>query len=150
MEIYQGENFWSVRTAYKPGMPLNQEKRHIIEGKLGVTLPDEYIELMNKQNGGELQYRYIVFEDGEAIIIPFFFEMDVDSGVGMSPIIVDQYGLPDELVLLTGDLEAWVALDYRNRKIPKVVYFIQEETGMWQEFEIAASFSEFLKKLIRK
>ncbi|MFA9455626.1 SMI1/KNR4 family protein [Halalkalibacter sp. AB-rgal2] len=149
MDIYDGVHFWSRRSVYKPGSQLNETTIQKVEQQLGYSLPQSYINLMKKQNGGDLVYRYFVFEDGEAIIVPYLFELDEESGVGMSRIFLEQCDLPEELVLLTGDLDAWIALDYRQEE-PTIVYLIQDENGIWEQIELAQSFSKFINRLMKK
>ncbi|TWI54666.1 SMI1/KNR4 family protein [Halalkalibacter nanhaiisediminis] len=153
LQFYEGQSFWKSATEYKPGEKLTIEKVNLVEQQLCVKLPKDYVTLMLEQNGGELKYRYVLFEDGDAAIVPYLYEIDVESGVGLSSVFVEECGLPNGIVLLTGDFESWVALDYRKQGAePGVVYFIGSENGdgSWEEQLIATSFQEFTKKLFQK
>jgi hypothetical protein len=152
LQFYHGTNFWKSPTQYKPGEPLTDEKIKKVERFLGVTLPASYTQLMSKQNGGELNYRYVLFEDGDAAIIPYFYEIDLEHGIGLSPVFVDECGLPEGLVLLTGDLHSWLALDYRKSTEPSVIYFSEHESGngTWEEYKLAGSFEQFTGRLFQK
>ncbi|MBP3950481.1 SMI1/KNR4 family protein [Bacillus suaedae] len=153
IEMYEGNDFWASPSEYKPGEQLTIEKRITLERNLGVKFPDEFIQLMEMQNGGQLSYRYVLFEDGDAAIIPFFYEMEEDSGIGLSQVFVEECGLPEGIILLTGDFHTWVALDYReDKQVPAVVYIVQSEMdeNKWEEFQMASTFNEFLGKLFKK
>lgn len=152
MEFYKQTGFWKKSTQYKPGEPLTNEKLIKVEEHLGRQLPASYVTLMKAQNGGELKHRYVLFEDGEAAIIPYFYEVDLDHGIGLTPVFIEECGLPEGLVLLTGDLHSWLALDYRKSKDPSVVYISEDESesGLWEEYPLALTFSEFTARLFRK
>ncbi|MFC0472988.1 SMI1/KNR4 family protein [Halalkalibacter kiskunsagensis] len=153
LRFYKQGHFWKSPSEYKPGEKVTDETLLDVETHLGFQLPKDYVALMKEQNGGELTYRYVLFADGDAAIIPYFHELDVQSGVGLSTVFVEECGLPDNLVLLTGDLHTWLALDYRyNVKEPAVVYITEHESGngTWQEHFLAHSFEEFTKRLFQK
>lgn len=150
IQLYKGEGFWKRPTSYKPGKRLTENAIHQIENLLDVELPLMYKKLMNEQNGGELTYRYLLFEDGEAAIIPYFQELDAECGVGLSSVFIEQLHLPERQVLLTGTMDTWLSLDYRYTTVPKVVYFSANEDGSWSEEVAAQSFDEFLGKLFLK
>ncbi|MCM3713706.1 SMI1/KNR4 family protein [Alkalihalobacillus oceani] len=153
LDFYQGGSFWKVPSEYKPGVPLTDQRITEVEQLLGVSLPKAYLRYMLEQNGGELAYRYVLFEDGEAAIIPYLYEMDTASGVGMSPLFLEQFGLPAGLVLLTGDFDSWLALDYRQQTEPEVIYLTNEGdlvSAQWKEYRLAPNFEEFTAKLFRR
>ncbi|WP_100372610.1 SMI1/KNR4 family protein [Bacillus sp. FJAT-45037] len=150
IEQYQGKSFWKVPSEYKPGKKLTEEMVRKVEEMLDVSLPKEYVSLMMEQNGGELNYRYVFFEDDEAAIIPFFHELDEETGVGLSQIFMTQLHLAERQVLLTGDMHTWTSLDYRYDHQPRVVYFYETGDGQWGEELIAETFDLFLSKLFKK
>ncbi|WP_088102307.1 SMI1/KNR4 family protein [Halalkalibacter urbisdiaboli] len=152
--FYEGTGFWKSPTEYKPGEALTSGALSEIEQKLDVRLPKEYISLMQQQNGGNLSFGYIPFEDGDVVWIPYFQELEVDAGVGLSTIFAEECGLPTKMVLIAGDFETWLALDYRGGVEPAVVYWQQtlSESGesVWEEYRVADTFSQLLRKLFRK
>ncbi|MCL7749378.1 SMI1/KNR4 family protein [Halalkalibacter alkaliphilus] len=153
LQFYNGTNFWKSPSGYKPGEQVTNAQVAEVEQLLGISLPRKYVELMQEQNGGELAYRYVLFEDGDAAVVPYFHELEMDRGVGLSLIFVEECGLPDHLVLLTGDFHSWIALDYRNgRSEPAVLYITEDESGngLWQEHIIAENFDQFLGRLFQK
>lgn len=153
LDFYQGGPFWKSPSEYKPGVPLTPQRITEVEQLLGVSLPDTYVRYMLEQNGGELAYRYVLFDDGEAAIIPYLYEMDTAGGVGMSPLFLEQFGLPKGLVLLTGDFDSWLALDYRHLAELEVIYMTNEGDSVsaeWKEYRLAASFEDFTAKLFQR
>ncbi|GAE25636.1 hypothetical protein JCM9140_1643 [Halalkalibacter wakoensis JCM 9140] len=153
LQFYDGSQFWKSPSEYKPGQRVTEEKRTEIESLLNVELPATYIQLMEQQNGGELLYRYVLFEDGDAAIIPYFHELELKSGVGLSSVFIEELGLPNDLIMLTGDFHSWLALDYRHgKKEPSVLYLSEDDpaSGVWNEHLIANTFDDFLKQLFKK
>ncbi|WP_100407118.1 SMI1/KNR4 family protein [Bacillus solitudinis] len=152
--FYEGTKFWSSPSEYKPGSKLTDKHIAQIEESLSVKLPNEYIDLMKQQNGGTLTYGYIPFEDGDVVWIPYFQELELEAGVGLSPIFLEESALPANMVLIAGDFDTWLVLDYRNNEEPAVVYWQQivTDTGdsSWQEYHIATSFAELLTKIFMK
>ncbi|WP_332697400.1 SMI1/KNR4 family protein [Halalkalibacter lacteus] len=153
LQFYKHDHFWKSPSEYKPGEKVTEQTVSEVETHLGVPLPKAYVTLMKEQNGGELTYRYVLFNDGDAAIIPYFHELDVESGVGLSSVFVEECGLPDHLVLLTGDFHSWLALDYRKgANEPAIIYITEHESGngTWQEHFLATSFDEFSGRLFKK
>ncbi|WP_227936099.1 SMI1/KNR4 family protein [Alkalihalobacillus deserti] len=152
LRFYEGINFWKSPSEYKPGVKLTKERLQEVEQLLGVKLPMAYIQLMEAQNGGELSFRYVLFEDGDAAIIPYLYEIDIDHGIGLSPIFIEECSLPEGMVLLTGDLHSWLALDYRKNKQPSVIYITESDSvnGTWEEYPLATTFAEFTGRLFLK
>jgi hypothetical protein len=150
LKRYEGKGFWKRPTTYKPGEQLTEKQISEIEEFLDVELPQPYISLMKEQNGGELYYRYVLFNDGQATLIPYFQELDLETGVGLSSIFSEQLHLPNHQLLLTGDTHTWITLDYRSSDTPKVCYFTELEDGRWAEELIAETFEDFLLKLFTK
>ena len=150
--FYEGTNFWKTPTEYKPGVQLSKDTLFEVERLLGVRLPASYLKLMDVQNGGELRFRYVLFEDGDAAVVPYFYEIDIEHGIGLSSVFIEECGLPEGVVLLTGDLHSWVALDYRKTKEPSVVYITESESGdgTWEEYQLASTFDEFTTRLFKK
>lgn len=74
------------------------------------------------------------------------------SGDGLSlfdtPYLIQEWGLPDGLVLLSGDGHSWIALDYREAAAedrPPVIYVDAQSR---QVVRLAVSFRHFVEGLI--
>jgi SMI1-KNR4 cell-wall len=61
--------------------------------------------------------------------------------------LIAEWGLPEGIVLLSGDGHSWVALDYRNTKKEPPVIFVESESGRTES--IAPNFENFLQRLKR-
>ncbi len=153
LQFYDGHHFWKSPSEYEPGETLTENTLEEVEKLLGLKLPESYVRYMREQNGGELAYRYVLFDDGDAAIVPFLHEIDIERGVGLSPVFVEACDLPEGIVLITGDLDSWVALDYRKELgEPEVIYLVESANGdgSWEEHLIAPTFELFTKKLFKK
>lgn len=149
-EFFNGNNFWKRPSRYKPGRQLTEEIVMQVEEVLHKKLPASYLRHMYEQNGGELTYSTVRFDDGDVASIPYLHELDVESGVGLSPVFVEAYSFSNDIVLLSGDLDCWFALDYRNDALdPAVIYIYQVEEQRWEEHTIAKNFDSFTKKLFK-
>ncbi|MDQ0271640.1 SMI1/KNR4 family protein [Cytobacillus purgationiresistens] len=121
------------------------------EKQLKVKLPDSYIRLVKEQNGGRSIHNAFPTKvatswEEDHIQIDEFHGI---GGEGMSILdsgyLIQEWELPEDIVLISGDGHSWVALDYRKRKEnPSVIYLDSE---MEQTIELADSFDEFLQGL---
>lgn len=62
-----------------------------------------------------------------------------------SEYLIKEWGLPRNIVLISGDGHSWIALDYRNTKQEPPVIFVDVDDG--QIIKIAPNFEAFLKGL---
>ncbi len=148
---YTGSHFWKVPTSYQPGQTLQLATIAKFESHFKVKLPESYKGLMLEQNGGELGFPNLRICQDDEVIIPYFYELELNSGVGLSHVFSEELGLPRDLLFLSGDLHTWMALDYRHNNTPKVIYLSESdaEAGRWEEEILAHSFDEFLSKLYK-
>ena len=61
------------------------------------------------------------------------------------PELIEEWGMPKELILLNGDGHIWIALDYRNNKDEPAVVYINNESN--EEIVLADSFDDFMERL---
>ncbi|CAG9621530.1 SMI1/KNR4 family protein [Sutcliffiella rhizosphaerae] len=122
------------------------------ERKLGVTLPNSYIGLCKIQNGG-----YIIHK-AHPTTVPTNWAVDhvsvdningiSDEGILSSNYYIEEWDLPKELVLLCGDGNTWIAMDYQSTKENHLIIYIDLE---WTEetfiLELAPNFDTFFKNL---
>ncbi|MGE7184093.1 SMI1/KNR4 family protein [Peribacillus sp. NPDC006672] len=128
---------------------LTDEEIKRVEHLFKFKLPTSYIELMKIKNGGELEYRIFpcdsTIEDGE-LIVDFLYGISEKDGIGQTFYFVKEWGLPNDLILLSGDGHSWFALDYRGaEKIDPPVVYIDTEQNL--DVKIAQNFTEFVDKL---
>jgi SMI1-KNR4 cell-wall len=132
--------------------PINDEIIKKANVQFKVKLPLAYIEILKVQNGGyivdnsTIALNDSIRNNANCINIDHIMGIGTDIGILDTYNLIDEWGLPQNLVLLSGDGHTWVALDYRNvKEHPPVIYINTESDRI---IEIATSFSEFLEKLI--
>ncbi|MET9431692.1 MULTISPECIES: SMI1/KNR4 family protein [unclassified Streptomyces] len=148
--------FWAEGD-YGVQPPLTDEAVREAEGALGVTLPPALLDLLRLQNGGIVAADHDAFPTSQPTSwsedhVPF----DALMGIGglehtMSlldtPYLVEEWGLPSPIVLLSGDGHCWIGLDYRGRGRdgePSVTWF---DTELGTELALASDFGTFVEKL---
>lgn len=151
--------FWSDSTLGVQ-LPLTDEMVVDAERLLGVRLPSALLELLRMQNGGVVADGWNAFLTAQPTSwsgshVPF----DTLQGIGTAegtlslldtPYLVEEWGLPSPLVLLTGDGHWWIALDYREcgpDGEPSVTWF---DTELDQDLLLAPDFRTFVEGLTRE
>lgn len=138
--------------------PLTDDITLIAEKKLDVKLPRIYLEILKKRNGGYLNKRPLtlsnIFPDHEnpekndELLIDYLFGISEkkSEGILLSKQLIQEWDLPNDLVLIAGEGHWWIALDYRHHVDgdPPLVY-LDEDNNL--EVQIAKNFEEFLQKL---
>lgn len=118
---------------------------HIIEGKLQLKLPADYVSLMKQQNGGRLaKTLYHMHEEIDVEEI-FGISEEETEGILTTLYMREEWDLPDDIILLSGDGHRWVFLDYRIDKNQPTVSYIDVETE--EDYVLAATFTDFIKGL---
>ncbi|MET9955836.1 SMI1/KNR4 family protein [Streptomyces sp. NPDC006339] len=141
--------------------PLTDPVVREAERRLGVRLPQALLEILRIRNGGLVADAWNAFPTDVATSwsethVPF----DELLGVGRpgdewslleSPSLVEEWGLPSPLVLLSGDGHCWIALDYRAcgpHGEPSVTWFDTESgTDSVTELPLARDFRSFVERL---
>lgn len=118
------------------------------EKLFGVKLPASYLDLMREKNGGTLLYNSFSskkVEDG-FLIIDYLLGVSLEDGIGETPYMIDEWELPSEIILLSGDGHSWVVLDYRNYSGENPpISFIDVEVN--KDVKIAKDFTDFVTHL---
>ena len=130
--------------------PLNEEMINKAQDELGVKLPESYLQLLREQNGGAIRFNAHPASEPNGWAedhVQMDYIMGIGEGGGIldSAYLIEEWDMPKNLVLLSGDGHTWVALDYRQTKENPPVIYIDNESG--QSFELARSFEVFLKGL---
>ncbi|MEB1808471.1 MAG: SMI1/KNR4 family protein [Bacillaceae bacterium] len=146
------KNIWQKDNHFYTLEPLTQTLVKQAEERLKVELPYAYIQLLNEQNGGYIKYTTHPASEptiwGENHI-----QVDHLLGIGEkdsildSHYIIEEWGLPKDIVILSGEGESWVAFDYRNTKENPPVIYIECESEENKVIKLANSFEEFLNGL---
>ncbi|WP_172370340.1 SMI1/KNR4 family protein [Sporosarcina jiandibaonis] len=123
------------------------------QAKLSVLLPNDFLELMKKSNGGYVNYDKRAFpvdfniESGDVFIEVVEIMGVHEEGILLSEYLAQEWDLPRNLVLFAGSGHAWAGFNYEGRDTPNVVY-VEPDDGDGNNFHvIAESFTEFLSKL---
>ncbi|KIL74491.1 SMI1/KNR4 family protein [Pseudobacillus badius] len=129
--------------------PLTDEAVAKAEEILQVKLPESYIDILREQNGGYLLY------DAYPTSVPTSWADDhihVDhlKGIGEGGILetgylIEEWGLPKHIVLISGDGHTWIALDYRKTSENPPVILIEDDGETI--IELAPDFLVFLEGL---
>lgn len=121
-----------------------------VEKDLKVKLPEYFIGLLEKQNGG-----YINFDAHPAslptewaddhIKVDYIYGIAPNEGILQSSYLISEWGLPKKLIIISGDGHWWIALDYRNCNEEPPVIHIESDGGL--TIELANNFDSFLRGL---
>jgi len=115
-----------------------------------IQLPEEYIDVLKAQNGGEIIYNAFhspkpTAWDDTSGYIDHILGIGKDSGILETPYYLEEWDMPENIVLISGDGSEWIAFDYRNTKTEPPIIYINNDSN--EIITIANSFSEFISKL---
>ncbi|MEU9777727.1 SMI1/KNR4 family protein [Streptomyces sp. NPDC047968] len=148
--------FWD-EGPYGVQAPLTDVDVEDAERQLGVRLPSSLLEILRLQNGGLVASDWDAFPTAVRTSwseshVPLDGLMGTSRREGQlslldTPYLVEEWGLPSPLVLLSGDGHCWIALDYRfcdRQGEPSVTWF---DTDWDTELNLAADFRTFIEGL---
>ncbi|XVQ10572.1 SMI1/KNR4 family protein [Spirillospora sp. CA-255316] len=128
------------------------------EQRLSVRLPAVLLDLLSIQNGGLVAESWNAFPTVEPtswspdhVPFPDLFGVGRREGVMSvldTPYLIQEWGLPSPVVLLSGDGHCWIALDYRAAGVdgePSVTWF---DADFGTELALAADFRSFVERLV--
>ncbi|MCZ7412938.1 SMI1/KNR4 family protein [Streptomyces sp. WMMC897] len=128
------------------------------ELRLGVRLPGSLLEILRVRNGGAVAELCNAFPTDVPTSwsgnhVPFDDMMGIGRRDGQLSLLdtaylVEEWGLPSPLVLLSGDGHCWIALDYREcgrYEDPSVTWFDVDDGT---EIPLAADFQAFAEGLV--
>ncbi len=146
--------FWGDNYYQHP--PLTDDMIAFAEEVLACRLPAKYIELLRIQNGGYTKGfgfpmsvgttwsdSHVPLSELSGIVITPTIE--TAQNILDSAYMIEEWGLPEKQVLLTGDGHWWITLDYRNDQVPSISW-IDVECG--EDIPVAPTFSDFLEGLM--
>lgn len=118
----------------------------VVEEKLQLKLPADYVNLMSKQNGGYLRRDTFKIKDEEITVEEIYgISANEEEGILTTIDMHGEWGLPKDIILLNGDGHTWVFLDYRkNREQPSVSYLNLE---LEIDLVLASNFTDFINGL---
>ncbi|MFF3684348.1 SMI1/KNR4 family protein [Streptomyces sp. NPDC002187] len=150
-------SLWDTGSRYGVQPPLTDQLIAEAERLLNVTLPGSLLDLLRHQNGGAVADSRNAFPTSRptswsADHVPF----DLVMGIGRheealslldSPYLVQEWGLPTAVVLVSGDGPCWIGLDHRacgRHGEPSVTWFDAE---LEAELTLAPNFRSFIEGL---
>lgn len=145
--------FWDDTSAVRPSLSSGLLQQ--AEQMLGVQLPADLLALLWQRNGGQTRgfvypmahptswaQNHVPFDELFGILLPdetgFMSILD-------TPYLTEEWGLPENQVLLSGDGHWFITLDYRHGPEPRVAWI---DTEMEEDVLVADNFSAFLAGLI--
>lgn len=145
------KDFWNDSNNLYKLQPLSNEAIKQVEQKLNVKLPESYLNILKQQNGGLINYSSHASNTPTAdannyIIIEYLYGIGENNGILDTEYLIEEWDLPEKIVIISGEGHSWLALDYRNiKENPPVIYI---DVDRDQIFEIASNFEVFLDGLI--
>jgi hypothetical protein len=146
--------FWDDNYYQHPA--LSDEMRAVAEATLGVRLPEELISLLRIQNGGYTKgfahpmrqpttwaEDHVPLDDLAGIVTDPNHK--TAQNLLHTEYLTQEWGLPPQQVLLSGEGHYWITLDYRNGATPSVAW-LDVESG--EDIQIATTFARFLDGLV--
>lgn len=135
--------------------PASDQEITLAEETLGRKLPPDFIQLLKIANGGYVNAAHRAFpadfpiESGDDFIEVEEIMGVNEEGILLSDYFIQEWGLPQRLVLFAGCGHAWLAFNYDGRETPNVVY-VEPDDGDGNNFHVLAeSFTEFVDKLTK-
>ena len=143
-------DIWQKDNDYGKLEPLTDEMVALAESKLNIKLPNYYIELLKQQNGGYIKYNghpshVPTSWADDHVQVDHLFGIGSEKGILESEYFIQEWDLPNNIVLISGDGHSWIALDYRNSKTEPPVIYIDVELG--QQITLAENFDMFINGL---
>jgi hypothetical protein len=148
--------FWDDGTHWVQP-PLTEMMVEDAERLLEVRLPPAFLEFLRVRNGGGVAPAWDAFPAERPTSwaedhVPVDHIMGIGEPGGMTtlldtPYLVQEWGMPSPIVLLTGGGHYWIGLDYRacgREGEPSVTWF---DTDFGTELPLAADFRSFVEGL---
>ncbi|MGX1505389.1 UNVERIFIED_CONTAM: hypothetical protein RKD43_004014 [Streptomyces graminofaciens] len=153
--------FWGIDSDVESDrgvqLPLTDQAIVDAERLLDVTLPASLLDLLRERNGGLVASGRDAFPTSRPTSwAPDHVPFDAVMGIGHredtlsmldGPYLVEEWGLPAGVVLISGDGHYWIGLDYRacgRHGEPSVVWFDADDSS---ELTLAPDFRSFVAGL---
>lgn len=144
------KNIWLKNDEYYKLTPLTDEAVENAEKKLKVKLPKSYIKLLKEQNGGSINYDSFPSSVPTSwadtrIHVNHIFGIGAEHSILNCEYLIGEWGLPQNIVIFSGDGHSWIAFDYRITKENPPIIYIDEDSE--KIIELASDFNSFLNGL---
>ncbi|WP_214844590.1 SMI1/KNR4 family protein [Exiguobacterium sp. s150] len=127
---------------------LTEDVLKEVEARLGVKLPDDYLEAIRIQNGGGVEPRDlpIVWNGQDDIaLVDSIAGVGLSDGLIQSKALLTEWGVEDErLIAFAGDGHFFLAFDYRESATPKIAYIDTDTEKIDVLFDSFRQFTEAL------
>ncbi|MGE7780449.1 SMI1/KNR4 family protein [Peribacillus sp. NPDC097264] len=145
-----GKSIWLEDVEIEKLAPLTDEMVKIAEKQLKVKLPQAYITLLKEQNGGYIECNAYPTDvptswADDHVNVDYINGIAEEDGILDSEYLIEEWDLPKNLVLISGDGHTWTALDYRKTKENPPVIFVDVEDE--KIIKLAPDFETFLSGL---
>lgn len=127
---------------------LTDEVLVAVEARLGVKLPDDYLEAIRIQNGGGVEPRDLpILWNGQddIALVDSIAGVGLSDGLIQSKTLLTEWGVADDrLVAFAGDGHFFLAFDYRESATPKIAYIDTDSEQIDVLFDSFRAFTEAL------
>lgn len=134
---------------FKPAPPLSRERLAEVQQRLGVTFPEDYLEVVRRHQGAAPDRGSVTRPDGTGTIFNLLLHME-DEPEALSILGVIKWSeiLPDRVIPFAIDPGSdYFCFDYRATDIdPPVVFMPTDDSYAEPEF-LANSFTELIDSL---
>lgn len=145
------KSFWEKEEASPFTLEkIDEEKIREAEGRLGVALPDTYKKLILEWNGGFTVRNAFPTEQPNSwaedhVQFDHLRGITKYDGIMNSSQLSDELELPEGLVIISGEEDTWIAMDYRKTKEHPPIHYFDLEMGV--DFKLADTFDDFIEQL---
>ena len=142
--------FWDNERTYNELAALTEEMIALAEQQLQITLPVKYIELLQQQNGGALVHTAFPTNEknnwaDDHVNMEEMYGIAENEGILQTAYLIEEWGLPENIVLFAGDGHSWFAFDYRAAKDnPPIIYIEVDDERI---IPLAENFEAFVQQL---
>ena len=149
----ENTQFWGANSYNNP--PLTDDMIIFAEKMLDVELPSRLIELLRVQNGGYTKgfgfpmsqkttwsSNHVPLESLCGIVVDT--SIKTADNLLKSKYLIKEWSLPERQVLLTGEGDWWITLDYRNGHVPSIRWI---DVDSKEDIHVADSFEAFINGL---
>lgn len=127
---------------------LTEEVLKEVETRLGVKLPDDYLEAIRIQNGGYVENRDLPITwngQDDIALVDSIAGVGLNKGLIESKALLTEWGVEDEqLIAFAGDGHFFLVFDYREGSEPNIAYIDTDTEQIDILFDTFSQFSEAL------
>lgn len=120
-------NIWDTENSFYKLSNIIEEDIRFVENHFDITLPESYIDLLNIQNGGSINFNALAFED-DYIPIDHLLGITKSDGIMQTDHLKQEWEINrDNIIIISGDGHSFIALDYNSSSNPTITHIKTEE-----------------------